>query len=625
MKHSNHGLKKKILHKMMDTKGILFHLAGIVCIIWFLFRVIPKPDRIRYPCQQMSLSIAIGYITFWSVLWGSLFFGFGLWIRRVKHKTAAFIPLIVIVFVIVFSVSSNVYAVHFIKENDNFASWDSIPNQPIGTPTGLNPGRVVWIWNKDATENEISGFWWQEENNNQEVIDEMVSKGICNLAGNEDEKEAWDNLFEYFNEKKNKGSTSYQPGEQIAIKVNLNNCWQAFSYVKADNERDASPYVVKALLHQLTDVVGVAQKDITVYDASRPMANWFYNRVYYESYPSLNLVPEFPDVNFVDSKGGAKGREKVVASNKRIYFAEGPCEYRTLPKRVSDTDYIINIPILKRHPIQNGVTLSGKNFFGSWMEEVAPIHPYHESGLVMGNAAPQVDLLAHEEIGGKTLLFLGDGTYATKIDHSTIGKFQMEPFNGDWTNSLFFSQDPIAMDSVMYDFLHAEGTNPIEGSQNYMHQAADPILNKYDPENDGIYLDYSLGVHEHWNKSKDIFSSERYSLIDFVAINDNDEEKSVEIIKPDKNYLYLNNKALFKIRNTFVLGDIKVETRINSGNADIEKVEFYINDELMDKVEVQPYEWVWEKPTNDKYNLKVIAFFDDQEELADSMYLWKFG
>jgi hypothetical protein len=106
----------------------------------------------------------------------------------------------------------------------------------------------------------------------------------------------------------------------------------------------------------------------------------------------------------------------------------------------------------------------------------------------MGNAAPQVDLFTYEHLGGKTLLYLGDGIFGTKVDHKTIAKFLMYPFNDDWTNSLFFSQDPVALDSVMYDFLLTEGTNPIEGSQNYLHQAAVPPPDLYDPENDGIYL-----------------------------------------------------------------------------------------------------------------------------------------
>jgi hypothetical protein len=169
------------------------------------------------------------------------------------------------------------------------------------------------------------------------------------------------------------------------------------------------------------------------------------------------------------------------------------------------------MPLLKRHPLNSGVTLAGKNLFGTWMESVSAVHDYHYIGLVMNNPAPQTDLFAHEDLGGKTVLYIGDGLYATPWDHCVIGKFNMYPFNNDWTNSLFFSQDPVALDSVMYDFLHTEGTNPIEGSQNYLHQSAEPLTNTYDPENDGSYLSDSLGVHEHWDTNEDIFSTQRYS------------------------------------------------------------------------------------------------------------------
>ena len=375
---------------------------------------------------------------------------------------------------------------------------------------------------------------------------------LQSLAGTDDDLEAWDLLFKYFNEQHGKGNIGYQAGEKIAIKINLNNCWHSgglIDYIFEDNERDASPYVVKSLLKQLIDVVGVNQSDITVFDASRAMANWFYNRLYYEYYPDSTLIPEFPDVNYVDGMGRGAGREKAIASDVRVYLAEDPestCEFRTLPTVVVEADYLINMPIMKRHPLpqdtSGGVTLSGKNFFGTFIEDVVDVHPYHLSGFIMGNPTIQTDLLAHEHLGGKTILYLGDGIYATKIDHATIAKFDMYPFNGDWTNSLFFSQDPVAIDSVMYDFLYTEATEdevsdpPIEGSQNYLHQSAEPILNEYDPEGDGEYLNHSLGVHEHWDTSVDIFSFERYIGIEYMAVlnTDNSPPDKPTITGPNK-------------------------------------------------------------------------------------------
>ncbi len=500
---------KNFLLRLSSRQGVLFHIAGISAMIWFVIRVLPRPDRIRYPCQQMGVSIAFGYIVFWSFLWSAVFHGLGLWVKRVKSRTVAYAPVILVCFVLIFSVSSGVYATLYIDENEERpALWDPIPKDPIGTPLGYKPGRVVWCWDADATEESLDGYWWENQNNDQDVIDQMFSLGIKRLAEVDDDYDAWDLLFKYFNEEHGYGQVGYQSGETIAIKINLNNCG---SYTGEDNDRDASPQVVKSLLRHLVNIVNVDQDDIFIYDASRSFGNWLYNRIYYEDYPADPLVPEFPDVHYVDAYGSASGREKVVASSDRVYFADGSCEYRTLPSCVADADYLINMPLLKRHPIYTGVTLAGKNFFGTWMEAVSAVHDYHYSSFTLGNPAPQTDLFAHESIGGNTVLTIGDGLFATPNDHRVIGKFEMYPFDNDWTNSLFFSQDQVAIDSVMYDFLLAEGTNPVEGSQNYLHQSADPPSFVYDPENDGKYLSDSLGVHEHWDTDEDIFSCMRYS------------------------------------------------------------------------------------------------------------------
>jgi len=603
--------------------------VGIACLFWFLIRVIPAPHRSQYPCQQISIPIALGYIVFWSIL----FHGFFGWIRKVKLRTSAILPAISIVFIIIFTVTGMVFADNYFDIGTSSEPWDPIPKDPIGTPQGMNPGRVVWIWNPDATESDLNGYWWKSENNDQLVIDQMFSSGIKGLTGAIDDQSAWDDLFKYFNKIHGYNEVPYQSGEKIAIKINLNNCWDYYvdPYTAKDNDRDASPYVLKALLRQLVNTVGISQEDITVYDASRPIANWFYNRVYYETYPAIPLVPEFPDINYVDAEGGIEGRQKVESSTDKIYFADGTGLYRTLPICVVDSKYIINMPLLKRHPLNNGngVTLSGKNMFGTWIEPVAKIHSYHESGHILGNPAPQTDLLSHAHIGGKTLLYVGDGTYATLVDHSTIGKSQMYPFNNDWTNSLFFSQDPVAIDSVMYDFLHSEGTNPSEGSQNYLHQAADPLPGTYDPENDGIYLSDSLGVHEHWDTTIDIFSSNRYSGlhgngIDFIAYGEEYEQPEIIITKPIENYLYFNGQEIIPMPMTVIIGDIDVEAKINGISGDIEKVEFYLDGELQATDNEEPYVWSWDKPDFIKHTLSATAYNSIEIISSDDVIVWKF-
>jgi len=625
MKTHAHHKKSTIWQKMTSWKGIWFHVAGIIAIIWFLIRVAPNPQRARYPCQQVALSISFGYIAFW----GILFTGLVVWLRTVKTRWAKTIPTLAAAFVVLFTITGAVFASNYFQGNGTTASaWDPIPKQPMGIGTGVNPGRVVWVWNPNATEKNLNGYWWEQENNNQDVIDHMFSVGVQQLTGTSSDSVAWNSVFCYFNEVHGNGNVGYQPGEKIAIKLNFNNALGGVGdpYIKEDNDRDASPYVVKALLRQLVNVVGVAQEDITLFDASRPIPNCFYNRVYYETYPADPLVEEFSHIHYVDSIGGATGREQVVPSSTKMYFSDGTV--RTLPTCVVDAKYIINMPILKRHPINMGVTLSGKNFFGSFIEPVSDIHAYHISGLTMGNAAPQVDLFAYEHLGGKTLLFLGDGTFGTKVDHKTIAKFLIYPFNDDWTNSLFFSQDPVAIDSVMYDFLLTEGTNPIEGAQNYLHQAAVPAPNVYDPEHDGMYLSTSLGVHEHWDRTVNIFSVDRYSGptgngIDYRTSGEEYVRPGVVFTTPLEKHLYLfgTDKGAFPF--TMILGKIDVEAQVNGDAGTVQKIEFY-KDNIVQFTDTEaPYIWTWNKLSFFRHTIKIIAYYDSVNSTSNQITVWK--
>ena len=180
----------KIIARCSNLGGIWFHIIGIASIIWFLVRVVPAPHRAKYPCQQMSITIAVGYITFWSVLFITL----SKWIKRAKTRTAAVLPSFLVIFLMLFTFASPVFADNYIDTSHKENIWTPIPKEPIGTPKGVNPGRVVWVWDPNATEKDLEGYWWESENNNQSVIDQMYYSGITSLS---DEKDIYDADSDY--------------------------------------------------------------------------------------------------------------------------------------------------------------------------------------------------------------------------------------------------------------------------------------------------------------------------------------------------------------------------------------------------------------------------------------------
>ena len=74
------------------------------------------------------------------------------------------------------------------------------PNNPVGQPKGIFPGRVVWAWNPEATnENCKPNVWndgyFMDKNCDQAVVDEMLSNALLRLTEAETEEAAWDAVF----------------------------------------------------------------------------------------------------------------------------------------------------------------------------------------------------------------------------------------------------------------------------------------------------------------------------------------------------------------------------------------------------------------------------------------------
>jgi uncharacterized protein (DUF362 family) len=382
-------------------------------------------------------------------------------------------------------------------------------NSPMGSAFGVNPGRVAWVFDPSATTWDgitNSPGWWADTNTHPEVVANMLRGVIVATGAAATPRDAWGKIFTDFNQRRGKGAIGYKSGEKIAIKLNLN---QARSHGDNANASYIAPQLVLALVQQLVKDAGVAPADITCYDASRNVPSTIFD----------SCTKAFPGVHFVDSTG-RDGREKyVVDQTKPLHLGDGDALYY-FPTCVTQAAYLINVAGLKGHTLA-GMTVCAKNHLGSVfhadgssaasdLHQFISVRPGRGTPQAMGAYNGLVDLNGHQEIGGKTLLYLVDALYATKHNEFRLDpscKWQSAPFNGRWTASLFASQDGVAIDSVALDFLRSEPTlaSIVTGNavDNYLHAMAQPPAKiGYDPEKDGKPLT-SLGVHEHWNNATD--------------------------------------------------------------------------------------------------------------------------
>ena len=386
--------------------------------------------------------------------------------------------------------------------------YDSVfpQHEPYGEGIGAMPGRVVWVYDTDSILWDGDGYWWKPDNFDEKVIQDMVNDSIASLGGEETAKDGWNALFLAHNMARERGSTGYTAGEKIAIKANINGSGVFDDDTSGETQMSyTNPVLLKTLLVSLVEEAGVDPSDITVYDVSRLFPDYM-----------VELCTEgiLDGVHFVDRRNGVADENTPINWS---YEFSGAVNY--LPTCVTEANYMINLANLKGHSY--GITLCGKNHFGSFINGNA-MHPPEGANLhqfltrnEMDSYSPLTDLMANEQLGGETVLYMLDALICATSEGASVtedsSRWQQAPFNGNYTSSVFVSQDPVARDSLGADFLindpavtdrnGALRDNP--NVENYLHEAGlvgdAPSGNVYQNGNGETVT--NLGVHEHWNNS----------------------------------------------------------------------------------------------------------------------------
>ena len=534
---------KLIKHHLKRTKSkyrgaksvLLFPIIGLISLLWVIIRVAPKPSRLKYPCMRVAVPTATSFLAYIAAIFTSLFS-----FHKAKEKLKKSNYSLAIIFLLISIAGGTFLVLHTNKyaysQTPIYKTRELEANQPMGEAKGIFPGRVVWVHDPDATNEDCTlnslDAWYLNKNNNQYVIDAMLDTAVITLSEQSTVADAWNSFFKYNNSARGKGDVGYQSGEIIFIKINRTS---AYSYDPDDFSRnnyltsETSPHVVLALLRHLVNEVDVAEEDIYIGD---PLKHIY--KLDYELWHG-----EFPDIHYLDYNRSDGGRERVEVGESIIHYSDSgailreswdfmdassgdPVYADTFYTIFEDCEYLINVPTLKGHK-RAGATMFAKNHFGSHTRSGAQ---HLHMGLVVPDEYPNeqnerygygkyrvlVDLLGWELFREKSVIYLMDALWSAGYELAPPSKWLLAPFNDDWSSSIFISQDPVAIESVGYDFLrteYTEGTHgdsltypQLEGADDHLEQAADsdnwPSGIAYDPEGDGTPLP-SLGVHEHWN------------------------------------------------------------------------------------------------------------------------------
>jgi uncharacterized protein (DUF362 family) len=335
-----------------------------------------------------------------------------------------------------------------------------------GTIFQIPPHRVVRVRNVNATDWDfVTDYYWNFVG--RDVVNTMVERGVKELTNHSTTMEAWQEIM-----------SSYKSGDKIAIKINLN----GYRTGSEHSQIGALIEVVDAVIGGPVNL-GIPQSDIYVFDASRIIPSLRYQ--------SRTL---YPQVNFLGMDGV---NFHVGASNEEVHFTHGDLSGVTkyIADVVVNSQHLINIPIMKEHC--TGISGTFKNHFGSVNEPIDVMH----SCMQASENNPLVDICLNPHIRDKTRLIVGDGLFGMSLNDGGCGSgvpHRWSTFNDISPNSLFFSIDSVAIDSVMLDYILAERDAHDLWSHPHYH----------------LHCAHSsgLGIHEHRDEQG------QYHEIDFVDI-----------------------------------------------------------------------------------------------------------
>lgn len=501
MKNHRQGNPGRTIASSSNFWGWIKHHTlfwGIASLIWLLIKSGRKPSRLQYPCQKaaaanVSLFLlpfllplihkthrylktcsrpqVIRFLFAVTLCIGTIFTGNHLWVKYQQARQIKYYKQLG---------SGGPFGKKIAGASGMAAGFMSIPHA-MAMPSHH---RVVSVHHSGATDLDFSDtsstYYGDDAHVDQAVVDQMVSRGMQELTDTDTVEATWGVILPH-----------YQPGEIVAIKVNFN-C--AGGWGDSDDYVDALPQVVNSVIAGLK-TRGVAEGDIRVFDSTRPIPDRFRALI---DYPGIEYYGRYG--NGDDVKRSTFDSELASA---HVDFSAS--EYPSTTHKISDvlveSDYLINMPIMKRHG-GAGITLSAKNHFGS-IDLAGFDHDYIylTRSRYAANRNPIVDINTNTHIKDKTVLIVGDALYAGWRSNNTPPQ-PWSSFGGDSPNMLFFAVDPVAVDSVMFDYLDREG---------YVVPASEDILI--------VAANAGLGIHERWHDNDD----RTYDTIDYVEIDLDDQ------------------------------------------------------------------------------------------------------
>ena len=307
--------------------------------------------------------------------------------------------------------------------------------------------KVVSVYNPKATTWDYSSGYYIDYVDQKE-INKTLDVAVVSFTGKASPSSAWMQIMR-----------SYKKGDKIAIKPNFNCADKHFDIIR--REIMTSPQILNAIIFSLVKHLGVPEKDIIIYDLCRPIPKRAIRKyisydVTYVEIPGNSLMEK---VKHKLRMGLASGDKRAKIKTRQVLTnAEGERVICLMPKLLDEVAHVINVPVVKYH--QFGInTITLKNHMGTVRLSDLSYYPMVLHGKSFLKSI--VDISKHPYIKEKTRLnvvdfLFGSYDYKTPSHNKEVKKKWLTFPDGVTPNRIIISDDPIAVESVVFYFMAKE-------------------------------------------------------------------------------------------------------------------------------------------------------------------------
>jgi hypothetical protein len=162
------------------------------------------------------------------------------------------------------------------------------------------------------------------------------------------------------------------------------------------------------------------------------------------------------------------------------------------------------------------------------------------------------------------------------------------------------------------------------GAEALCYEFNNYMINKSEPVGKALYdskafVHYNFGWATWYYEYKNLYNYNLYGDPSMQREGISDEELSISIQSPN-NGIYVLGKKILPFFSPVVLGKTLITTNVTGP---VSKVEFYIDDTLVESDMKEPFEYLWDEKSFSSHTVKVIAFDNLDHNAEDESKVWK--